>query len=115
MGWHYRLPSQFPATYLSGLREAKANSPDRIILGQFSRSYEAKALAEQFRWFRWCVRERPDAAKDLSTILEDYDVRTSIESSDIFGYILYVTAKPTKISEFVRLNPQLAESIEEEI
>jgi len=110
MGWHYKPPQVFPALYLNILREA-SSAPDvpQLFYSSNSRS-EVEVIAERFRHFRWCIRQDPTAHKEMSRILADYDVRATIDTTSS-GHLLYVVAKPTKVSEFIRLNPALAEAI----
>lgn len=106
MGWHYRLPQAFPAMYPQIIRAAVSslNIPQLLTYGA---PQEVSAVAETLRWFRYCVRYDPTAAPEFTTIFESYDIRASTEN-DKAGTLLYVTAKPTKVSEFIRLNPELA-------
>jgi hypothetical protein len=110
MGWYYKPPQSFPATFVLSLRNAAAAPDTSIILASTSDIVEAKSIAEKFRYFRWCIRSEPTASSDLSEILDTFDVRTIIKH-DAVGYILYLTARPTKLSEFIRLNPDLAAQI----
>ena len=107
MGWYYRPPANFPAFYPHSLREAALTPSIPTIVAATPTTKEINAIAETYRWFRWCIRSEPMANKELSSILENYEIRTSIETTNL-GSILYVTAKPTKVSEFIRLNPELA-------
>lgn len=109
MGWYYRTPQMFPAVYLSTLRNAAASPDIPQVLGSGTIA-DIKVLAEKFRWFRWCIREHPTAMMELTNILENYDIRASTEIHGA-GAIIYITAKPTKISEFIRLNPDLSAEV----
>jgi hypothetical protein len=110
MSWHYRSPLAFPALFISTLREAAARPDEPIVLASSSRRGDIEALAERFRWFRWCIRQDITIIPGLNYILDNYDVRSSIEQ-DAVGFILFIIAKPTKVSEFIRLNPDLAREI----
>ncbi len=110
MGWHYRAPSKFPAIFLATLREAALRSPVPVPLGDYVTDKEAQVVAEKFRWFRWCIRKEEGADRELTNILLNFEVRTSVDEDEV-GFILSVIAKPTKVSEFIRLNPSLAESV----
>jgi hypothetical protein len=107
--WHYRSPQTFPAIYASTLREAVLEPDNPIIIWSGSAA-EVASHAERYRWFRWCIRHDPGQMLDLFTILETYDIRTKAQH-DFLGSILYVIAKPTKLSEFIRLNPLLADEM----
>lgn len=110
MPWHYKSPSKFPAAYLAALRKAATQLDEPIMLGGFINLEEAKALAERFRYLRWCIRQNPLEARELFDLLSDYDYRTYIQQDD-FGILLYLVARPTKLSEFTRLNPALAKEL----
>ncbi len=107
MGWTYRLPSMFAASYLITLRQAAASPETPIILYSSDSRKEVNAIAEKFRYLKWCIRQDLTASKDLSAILETYDVRSKITEDEV-GFILWITAKPTKLSDFFNLNPDLA-------
>jgi hypothetical protein len=110
MSWHYRAPQLFPALFVNTLRTA-ASCPDQsVMLGADNDRHNINLLAEKFRWFKWCVRKRPEAMPDLFKILSTYDVRSKV-FTDKAGSILFVIARPTKVSEFMRLNPELAAQI----
>jgi hypothetical protein len=106
MSWHYRAPTLFPAYFKQGLISATLEPGERQILAYSKSISELKAVAEQFRWFRWCIRQKA-ADKELFDILETFDIRSRIEHDEV-SYILYIVCNPTKISELIRLNPQLA-------
>ncbi len=111
MGWYYKSPQKFPAEFTRVLIQA-SNSPDEaIILGVFNTREELDEFAERFRWFRWCIRKEPDAARQLTSILDSFEVRASSEV-ELNSHILRITARPTKVSEFERLNPELTSSIQ---
>lgn len=110
MGWYYRLPQKFPAMYPQIIRAAVSslNVPQLLSYGS---PEEVSSIAETLRWFRWCIRYDPAADKEFSTIFENYDIRASTQTEIWNGKwqtLLYITAKPTKVSEFIRLNPELA-------
>lgn len=110
MGWWYKPPQNFPAAFLSNLRQAALQPDEPLPIESFGTEAEAKALAEHYRYFRWAIRTKPEAMIELSNILETFDVRTAIKPDEV-GYVLQLTAKPTKLSEFIRLNPDLADQI----
>ena len=109
MSWYYRRPQMFPAVYLNTLRNAANHPTVPQVLGS-GMVKEIEVLAEKFRWFRWCIRQEPMAYRELTNILETFDIRASTE---IFGAgaMLYITARPTKVSEFILLNPELSAEI----
>lgn len=106
MGWYYRLPQAFPAMYPQIIRSAvmSLNVPQLLTYGT---PKEVAAIAETLRWFRWCVKQDPGASIEFANIFEIFDIRAST-SWDEASVLLYITAKPTKVSEFIRLNPELA-------
>lgn len=110
MGWYYRIPTHFPATFLQTIHEASARSPERVYFGAFETKKKALVLAEQFRWFRWCIREKPEARRDLFLIVCSYDFRTYVEMAGNH-YTLWAAANENKVSEFIRLNPDLADEV----
>lgn len=110
MGWHYKPPQNFPKLFIEILKEA-ARFPNEAILFYSTRySDDAKAVAEKFRWFRWCIRKDPDMRKELTDILNEYMIRVSTVTDEV-GILLYVTAKRSKEAEFLLLNPDLAATI----
>lgn len=109
MGWHYRLPQAFPAMYPVAIRTALQQLGEPVLL-TYGTKGEVEVVAEKFRWFKWCIREDPGAFMEFATVFDDYDIRTSSQYS-AGNLILYVTAKPTKVSEFIRLNPELADEV----
>lgn len=110
MSWIYRSPLGFPAVYFNSLKTAAA-CPENSVLVIADKSYKkVQKYAETFRHFKWCIRQRPDVVPDLWKILETYEIRSKIVSDEI-GYMLYIVARSTKLSEFQRLNPTLAHEI----
>lgn len=107
MSWHYKPPQAWPAIYLRAVREATLDPGSAIILWSSPARSDIDAMAEKFRHFRWCVRKEPLAMKEMTDLLEIYDIRAKIKSDEL-GHILYIIANPTKLSEFARLNPKLA-------
>lgn len=110
MSWHYRSPLSFPALYTSALIKAGEWINDYVIVDARATLREAQRLAADFRWFKWCIRQNAGVRSDLFSILDTYDVRTQVREDEI-GFILLVVARPTKLSEFMRLNPELAEEV----
>lgn len=108
MGWHYKPPQVFPATFLDALRQAVLQPGEKVLLASFPNRRATQAVAEHFRYFRWCIRKVPDAHHEMFTLLESHEVRTQMENDPIAGFHLWLTAKPTKLSEFERLNPELS-------
>lgn len=109
MGWHYKTPQTFPATYLDSLRAATSDPGGRVLLASLRDRRDIEVIAERFRHFRWCVRQIPNAHHEIFLLLETHEIRTMIEEDEtIKSFHLWLTAKPTKLSEFVRLNPELA-------
>lgn len=106
MSWHYRAPNAFPAIYITTLRQAAANPSAPIVFHSSASRADVEIIAERFRWFKWCVKQ-DESSTELLKILNTYDIRSLIKEDEV-GYILWITAKPTKLSEFVRLNPILA-------
>lgn len=107
MGWWYKPPSVFPATYLASLRAAASQPGEALPFYSSEAESDCRVVAERFRYFRWCIRKPPIAAQDLYLITEAYELRTKLTQDEV-GWILWLTAKPTKLSEFTRLNPELA-------
>lgn len=109
MAWHYRSPMVFPATFLAVTRSAAADPEVPYILSSSENRKDLEKIAETYRWFKWCIKQK-NAIQDIEVILETFDVRTSIKDDDA-GFILYLMARRTKLSEFERLNPRLAREI----
>jgi hypothetical protein len=110
LGWHYKLPQSFPAYFSLALKTAVIHPDHPVVLGSYRSDVEASSVAERFRWYRWCIRKEPSAARELYMLLETYDFRTFMQTDEV-GILLSLIAQPTKLSEFMRLNPQLAETL----
>ena len=115
MAWHYKSPLAFPASYLAAIRRAANQLNEPVMLGGFTDIKKANALQEKFRWLKWCIRQEPSTVHDLSTIILNYDLRTYIQDDGVLGMILWLVVKPTKISEFALLNPELAKEVLSEL
>lgn len=103
MTWRYKAPQGFPARFPDSLRKAAAQLGKPILL--YSGSYEsAMNDAEQFRFFRWCLRKKPQAALALAKLSEAYTFRTSCDPRGL----LYLTANENTISDLITLNPHIA-------
>lgn len=110
MAWHYKSPQTFPAFYVQTLREATAEPNVPVPLGSYLALSDAEDIAERFRWFRWCIRQTPTPFSDLNLLLEGFEIRSKIHSDEC-GHVVFVTAKPNKLQEFIRLNPELAADV----
>ena len=94
-----------------GAIRSAADEPDvPQILGGFTQLAKAKTYAEKFRHLKWCIRQDATIKPDLNLLLHKFNFRTSIHM-DTLGFILYLTARPTKLSDFVEHNPELAEEL----
>lgn len=111
MTWSYRSPDRFPARFPRALREAAASPTFPVMLFQGPRS-EVIADAENFRYYRWCLRQKPDHSSELYRILSTHQIRTSTEHRPE-GSVLYVTAQSTRWGDLSGLNPHLADLIAE--
>lgn len=110
MSWHYRSPLSFPALFTSALLKANEWPGDWVIIDARGSSKEIQKLAAEFRWFKWCITHEKTGPSELRDILEKYETRLKTREDEI-GFILLVVARPTKLSEFERLNPKLASEI----
>lgn len=106
MGWYYRDPLSFPATFTQGFREAAAMYPNPLLLGTANHRQKLNGLAADFRWFRWCIREKPGAHSALEHIENNFQIRTWKENIE-GTWFLYLEIKPTRLSEILRLNPHI--------
>lgn len=109
MTWRYRNIQTFPARYPSALREAVANLGDPILFNSYPTEADAADDCQTFRWYRWCLRERPDHDFVLGSYSDLYTFRISTEPQPSGSCLVYLTAKPTKLSELLELNPDLAD------
>jgi hypothetical protein len=109
VGWHYRNPSAFPNAYHRALLNACLEPSVPQVINSFPNLANLKVEAERFRWFRWCIRQRPSAAFELARLLDQFETRTFYK--EIEGrFILFLIAQPDVLSEFIRLNPQLSDT-----
>lgn len=111
MPWAYRSPLTFPARYPIAIREAVANLQTPILLHSGEASV-VSADAENFRYYRWCLRQNPDVDRTLSSYFSLYQLRTSLDREKSLGpassiRLLYLTASPHKFTELAELNPDL--------
>ena len=106
MAWKYRSPFSFPARYPEALREAVAKLEVPILLhsGTLQSAYDE---AEQFRYCRWCLRKKPEVLYSLANLDLTYNIRTSVQALDRGRGLLYLSAKPTALSDLSSLNPHL--------
>jgi hypothetical protein len=113
MSWHYRDIQTFPARYSTAMIEAVAKLGTPILFNAYSSPHEANSVAETIRWFRWCIRQKPDVNSKLGNFEALYQFRITSETMQGRTW-LYLTAKPTKLSELSALNPHLADLIAHE-
>jgi len=106
MSWRYKDPKTFPAYFAETMRKAAA-SPHEPQLFQSSTTSDLSDLIDLFRRFRWCIRQRPENDRTLSRLELTLDFRLSRDTAP-GGTLLYLTARPTKVSELLDLNPELA-------
>lgn len=105
MGWRVKSPSVFPAKFFSIIR-ITANDPG-IRYPLISGSYEECFIeAERLRYFKYCVRQTQE--HEIFLLTQAFDIRSEIINNDM-NYDLMVYARPNKLTEFARLNPDLAE------
>ena len=110
MGWHYKDIRTFPARFPIALREAVASLNSPILFETYATRDAALDDAERLSWFRWCIKQKPDVDKSLGEYVSLYQFRTKIDRS--FGrFLLYLTAKPTRLSDLYALNPDLRDII----
>lgn len=114
MGWKLRPITSFPAHFGRILVEAVTFSPRPVLFGSYKSNDEARAIIEDFRYFRWCLRKEPLAAPALSQAEASFQFRLSRE----YHYdpikrwtVLYLTATPDRLGEMETLNPHLGSLI----
>ncbi len=111
MAWTYRSPFSFPAYFPETLRRAVANlhKPELLYSGT---SIGCDGVAEDFRYYRWCLREKPEVMPMMTAIVTNYKLRTS-RTKFRSQALLYLTATPTAMSDLVTLNPHLERIVSE--
>lgn len=110
MSWNLRSPQSFPAHFSRIMLEAVAHEGRSVLFGSYRDHANAKHVAQQFRHFRWCIRQQPEIVPKLAVLETTFDFRLSSEEEYINlerWLVLYLTAQPTKLSQFVNLNPHL--------
>lgn len=112
MSWHWKSPSTFPALFSNTIAQAIAQPEEQVILDSYQTKSSAKAHAEKFRWYLWCIRSRPDHSGGMAKQINGYDLRTQIKTDEV-GFVLWLRARADKLSEFERLNPDLAAELRE--
>lgn len=106
MTWRYKNPNQFPAIFTRRLQDA-ALAPDTwFTLEVVPSSSDAKIVTERWRYFTWCIRQRPAAVPDMARLLEQFDYRSSIKKSGFRLWDIRVRARPTIIKDLLALNPE---------
>ena len=113
MPWHYRDIQTFSARFQTSMSEAVASLGEPILFNHYGSLAAAETVAETFRYFRWCIRTKPGINRTLDQFEALYQFRLSSETNAGRTF-LFVTAKPTKLSELHSLNPHLADLISAE-
>jgi hypothetical protein len=111
MTWKPRQPSSFPARYRRAMVEAVA-SPGSFVLLMSGEASVVAADAEEFRYYRWCIRQNPLSDSILTDYLQRFQFRISTEKSG-HSRAMYVSANVAKAVDLAALNPHLLELIEE--
>lgn len=111
MSWHWKSPTTFPAKFTRSLENAIADPDTPIPFESFGDQANARAAAERYRYFLWCIRSRPDFSGGLSLLVSGYDIRSQIKEDEV-GWVLFIRARRTKLGEIERLNPGLLQSLQ---
>jgi len=103
MGWHYLPPGMFPFA----LHDAHAGAElSPIILRESSRRADLLALANEFRRFRWCIRqsgiESPALQRERALAY-----RATLHERRNAPFALIITTKPKLLAVLLDLNPSL--------
>lgn len=106
MKWKLRSPSVFPASFGEAVRTALLESREVILFTSKSTSACLKK-AEQFRYYRWCLRNA-GFVSDVADIERDYLIRSRI-GVEGEGYALYIRVEPDPIASLVANNPSLSD------
>ena len=106
MGWYYKSPESFPDVFFEGLLGAFISYPNSYNLGTSWSIHGAKRIAEEFRWFRWCLRHEKTIKTKLSEVELNNHTRCSI-SSCYEGYSLDLVVAPKRLTSLFELNPGL--------
>ena len=110
MSWHYRSPSAFPALFETTLMNAIARPDEQVVFMSYHDKKNAEAAAEKFRWFLWCIRSQPVKSGGLFELQKNFELRSQIKEDEV-GFVLWIRARVDKMSEFERLNPELAQEL----
>jgi len=110
MSWRYKDPRTFSAIYPRIMREAAAQPHIPTLFTSSLSREDLEDHKTRFRWFRWCIRQKPGMDFELTRLEETFDYRVSLDS-DPFGLVLYLTARPTKLGDLFTLNPDLARTL----
>lgn len=114
MTWHLRSPQSFPAHFGRVILEAVAHEGRPVLFGSYRELKLARSVSNDFRQYRWCLRQQPQILPKLSQIESIYQLRLQTDRSYIATdrwFIVYLTAQPTKFTQLVNLNPHLAEIV----
>lgn len=108
MSWTYRPPTKFDAR-VSDMLEAVTNSETQQLNYYFPTKAAAMDRAENFRWFRWCVRQDGAQAGKWYKLEMENDYRTKVRYHPQSGWYLSVRCIPARLGYMHQLNPWLAE------
>lgn len=107
MTWDYRPPTKFDAT-ISSIMEKVIIAEDRELNYFFPTESAARAFADKFRYFRWCVRYDSELAGKYHQLELDYDYRTKIMFHPQSGWYCRVRCIPNRLGYMFALNPWLS-------
>lgn len=112
MAWTYKDPKTFPADYSRAMLAAVAALDESVVLASFPKRSDALGKAENFRYFKWCIVQKPLADQGLTRLMDRYDFRTGIRK-ELGQFILFLRARPKLLNVVEDLNPHLAPILRE--
>jgi hypothetical protein len=110
MPWTYRDPMVFPRSFHDGIFAPIAQLGTPVLFHIADSESELTSVLERFRWFRWCVKQQPSLTPELFQAISAHSFRAST-SAQLSKLLIYITAQPNKVSDFIELNPDLANEI----
>jgi hypothetical protein len=110
MPWFYRDPMVFPHSFHDGIFSPIAQLGSPVLLHIAESESEVLDVLERFRWFRWCIKQRPHLNPELYRAVCSHSFRAST-SIQLSKFLIHITAQPNKVSDFIELNPDLANEI----
>ena len=110
MGLDFRNPRKFSRLITEGFEKACLDPDTDIIIFYSSSESELRGLMYQFKWFKWCINQEPDAAPEFTSLHREFKVTSRLKPSEVSAhqYLLF-RAQPRRVETLLSLNPHLSD------